>query len=143
MSMLGYCNPWFIISFLAVMGISILVGTQEPSVRAVLTQKSLLASYIGVAVFYQISRWIELKIPKVTPIALKLAPVTFLTFAGHAILFSYCVPEILKHNVVFVFLCPLIAFTIMSLMFFAMKRWSRPLLHLVAHYKLRPDDFSN
>lgn len=140
---LEFSSPFMIVSYIIVMSISVFIGSADPSIRAIITQKSLLASFIGVAIFYQIARWIELNIPKAKEVALKFAPVTFLTFAGHAIIFSFLVPKALASNAVFVFISPLIVFAIMSTLFFAMKRWARPLLHLVAHYKLRPDDYPN
>ncbi len=87
-------------------------------------------------IFYQISRWIEVRLPFLNTYALKFAPVTFLTFAGHMLIYTAfpttCIPLLLTY--------PLLVFVCMSLLFFGLKRWGRPLLHLVAHYKLRPDD---
>ncbi len=61
---------------------------------------------------------------------------TFLTFATHWIAFPHL--RIPGSNIPLLY--PLLTFIFMALFFFALKRWARPLLHLVAHYKLRPDD---
>ncbi len=95
-----------------------------------------LGSLLAVWMLYQLARCIEVYVPWAKPFALKFAPVTFLTFAFHSIVY----PLIPLTDAYTPLLLPFIVFAAMSLLFFAMKRWCRPLLHLVAHYKLRPDD---
>ncbi len=124
---LNYCNLWIIIPWLMLM----LWRFAYP--------EAMWMQLMCTWVFYQSMRWLELHLPLARSFALKFAPVTFLTFAGHMPLFGMLasLPLSQTHAVL---LYPLIVFILMSLFFFALKRWARPLLHLVAHYKLRPDD---
>ncbi len=108
-------------------------------------QCDLCQSLMGIWIMYQIARWIEVRIPAATPFALKFAPVTFLTFAAHIMLIRIGIPAVwhIHHNLPYtdmLLLIPLAIFSICAAFFFALKRWCPCLLHLVAHYKLRPDD---
>ncbi len=85
---------------------------------------------------YQMARWAELHVPRVRESALFFAPVTFLTFAVHHILWPYLPFQ----GTDWVLLNPLLLLGLLTLFFLALKRRARPLLHLVAHYKLRADD---
>ncbi len=98
--------------------------------------KYLVHSMLGIWMFYQVARWLEEKAPYARELALRFAPVTFLTFATHWFLY----PLLPFRDTDFVLLYPYLFFAALALVFFALKRWCRPLLHLVAHYKLRPDD---
>ncbi len=87
---------------------------------------------------YQVARMIELYVPRSAAFALKFAPVTFLTFAGHWIVWQWLPFSSTR----FVFMYPVLAFGAAALFFFTLKRWAPCLLHLVAHYKLRPEDLA-
>ncbi len=121
---LRFCAPWLIVLYLA-------WALWKWSVPETLPETLLAA-----CIFYQIARWLELHVPPARAFALRYAPVTFLTFAAHWIFFAH----ILTPGNDVQLLLPLITFALLALFFFALKRWARPLLHLVAHYKLRPDD---
>ncbi len=88
---------------------------------------------------YQVARWAELHVPRVREGALFFAPVTFLSFAVHHIVWPYLPFQ----GTDWVLVSPLLLFGLLTLFFLALKRRARPLLHLVAHYKLRADDFSS
>lgn len=102
----------------------------------------VLKSLLSIWVLYQIARFLEERFKDIGKLALILAPVTFLTFATHMLVFSI-IRRVSPHFftcTATTILAPIGTFAILTLIFFAMKRWCRPLLHLVAHYKLRPDD---
>ncbi len=105
-------------------------------------QWHLIKNFLGMWVLYQIARMIEVKLPWLTPYALKLAPVTFLTFAAHAIVYCYFRRYIPQDIVLSdaALLLPIATFVILAPFFFALKRWCPWSVHLIAHYKLRPDD---
>lgn len=100
-----------------------------------------MPSLLALVMMYWVARYLEVKVAWVTPLALKFAPVTFLTFAGHRPLFwmveRYCGWWFYSS---LAYLLPIAVFAFMSGLFFGLKRWCPPLLHLVAHYKIRPDD---
>ncbi len=137
---LSFYSPVFIIVYTLVMTIDFqylkLTGSE---------QFHVIKTLLGLWVYYQVARWIEVRVPWATPFALKFAPVTFLTFAAHEILYrafsSTCKnidADFLPSDLTL--LLPIACFALMSVFFFALKRWCPGLLHLVAHYKLRPDD---
>lgn len=97
---------------------------------------------LALAMLYQIARWLEEHSKLVCKVALKAAPVTFLTFATHWPLFRFLRSEFpyLFANDYFLLVLPLVLFVFLYFIFIFMKRWCRPVIHLVAHYKLRPDD---
>ncbi len=97
---------------------------------------SLVRSLLAAWLLYQTARWVEVKIPVAKPIALKFAPVTFLTFAAHMLVYRH----LPLNGTPLVLIYPPLVFVLLAVFFYALKRWCRPLLHLVAHYKLRPDD---
>ncbi len=99
---------------------------------------AFLGNLCSVWMLYLLSRCVEVYIPRATPLALKYAPITFLTFAFHGIIY----PLFTFRDSYTPLLLPVFVFILMTAFFFSMKRWCRPLLHLVAHYKLRPDDFA-
>ncbi len=121
---LEFCNVWLILAYLAW------------AVWRWRVPETLPETLLGVWVFYQMARWLELHSAWVARIGLRYAPVTFLTFATHWIAFPHL--QLYGSNIPLLY--PLVTFVLMALFFFALKRWARPLLHLVAHYKLRPDD---
>ncbi len=121
---LHFCNIWLIIAWLAW------------SLWKWRVPESLPESLLAVCIFYQLARWLELHLPGARAFALRFAPVTFLTFATHWIVF----PHLILPGSNLPLLYPLVTFVLMALFFSALKRWAHPLLHLVAHYKLRPDD---
>ncbi len=95
---------------------------------------------ISVWILYQIARWLELHVRFSKDFALKYAPVTFLTFAAHVLIYRALEKLLPKGDSIIPMLLPFACFILLSVFFFAMKRWCRPLLHPVAHYVLRPDD---
>lgn len=111
-----------------------------------ITRKPLVASIISFGIFYQLCRIIEVHLPRVADFALCFAPVTFLTFATHMIVYML-LPEVLRQSLIFCLCLPVLIFAGLALLF----AWIKPnmvhsaagryLLHLVAHYKARPDDF--
>ncbi len=123
---LRYCNVWIIAAYAG-------WALWKWSVPETLPE-TLFAAWV----FYQVARWMELHLPYAREFALRFAPVTFLTFATHWIFFNHIITP---GNDVVQLLLPAATFALMAAFFFAMKRRARPLLHLVAHYKLRPDDF--
>ncbi len=122
---LRFCNAWLILAYL-------LWAIRKWSVPETLPETLLAA-----CIFYQIARWLELHVEVAKTFALRFAPVTFLTFATHWIFFNHLITP---GNDVLQLSLPIITFALMAVFFFALKKWARPLLHLVAHYKLRPDD---
>ncbi len=122
---LRFCSPWLILAYLA----WALWKWRVP--------ETLPETLLAACIFYQIARWLELHVEAAKTFALRFAPVTFLTFATHWIFFAHLLTP--GNNVVQLLL-PIVTFGLMAAFFFALKRWARPLLHLVAHYKLRPDD---
>ncbi len=121
--MLSFYSPWYVQGFL----------TLTLALHAVWGLGSgdfLFTQLLAFGALYQLSRWLELRVPGVRPLALALAPVTFLTFASHHILWPY-LPFVGTDAVLF---CPFILMGLLMLFFLALKRWGRPLLHLVAHY---------
>ena len=141
---LAYCSPRLLFFFLTAKLTCWLITVLDPALDTLkLTQisDSMIPSLICTWMLYQLARYIELKAPRLTPLALKLAPVTFLTFAGHVIIFALKGRSPLADSLLFTAILPIITFGIMAALFFTLKRWCRPLLHLVAHYKLRPDDY--
>ncbi len=123
---LRFCSGWVIVLYVAVALWLWRVPNTLP--------ETLLAAWV----FYQIARWLELHVELAKTLALRYAPVTFLTFATHWIAF----PHLVTYGADWPLLYPIITFVLMAAFFFALKRWARPLLHLVAHYKLRPDDLA-
>ncbi len=121
---LRYCNVWLILLWCG-------WSLWKWSVPETLPE-TLFAAWV----FYQIARWLELHVAIAKPLALRYAPVTFLTFASHWIVFPHLRMEGSSLPLLYPFAC----FALMAGFFFALKLWARPLLHLVAHYKLRPDD---
>ncbi len=129
--LLEFYHPWYVLGFFA----SMLVLRFCCGLGA---GHSFVLQLLAFWALYQLARWVELRIPGVRRAALALAPVTFLTFATHHIL---C-PWLPFQGTDWVLLCPLALLGLLTLVFYAMKRWCRPLLHLVAHYKLRADDLT-
>ncbi len=123
---LRFCSPWLILLYLAWAW----WRWEVP--------ETLWETLMAACIFYQMARWLELHVEAARAFALRFAPVTFLTFATHWIFFNHIITP--GHDVLQLLL-PVLTFGLMALFFFALKRWARPLLHLVAHYKLRPDDF--
>lgn len=119
------------VSVAAHLGVPYLCGTKP--------NWPFLASMCSLWVVYQIARQIELRSAFLTKLCVSIAPVTFLTFAAHWPLYDVLSKYEVKESPWFL-LTPIVTFAGLSLFFFALKRWARPLLHLVAHYKLRPDD---
>lgn len=143
--LLEYCSPFLLSLYILCRLIPGTVdyiqnGTIPDSSDSSLVSSSYVTFLVASVMLYQLARLIELKLPWFTPIALKLAPVTFLTFAAHFTIMSFLFEEESVHNVLFCAVLPFIIFFVMFLCFLFFKRWCRPLLHLVAHYKLRPDD---
>ncbi len=130
--MLRFYSPWYLVAF-GVLSVVLQLLWGMGSGDCLLFQ---LAAFWAL---YQFSRWAEQSVPYVRELALSLAPVTFLTFATHHILWPYLPFQ----GTDWVLLCPLLLFGLLTLVFEAMKRWARPLLHLVAHYKLRADDVAS
>ncbi len=127
--MLEFYSPWYVVAFFSAM--VALQGFCELGPRNCFALQ-LLAFWA----LYQLARWLELRVPPVRRLALALAPVTFLTFATHHIVWPYLPFQ----GTDAVLLCPFLLLGVLTLFFLALKRWARPLLHLVAHYKLRADD---
>lgn len=142
LKVLRYSNPYIIMVYVCVMALTLFISIVCYQNESDLKSKPLIVSLLGSCVLYQIARFLELKSPMIAKLALKFAPVTFLTFAAHIIIYNFLIPKAFSHSVIFYILLPLLVFALMSLFFFSLKRWARPLLHLVAHYKLRPDDFA-
>ncbi len=138
---LTFYSPCIIIAYVGIMAADALHFHLINNTPAFYTIKQVIALWV----IYQAARWVEVRIPCATPFALKFAPVTFLTFAAHMIVFDalgkFCTsfyPRACHTDLLLLF--PVVAFAFLSAFFFALKRYGRPLLHLVAHYKLRPDD---
>lgn len=134
-NLLTYCNGWFLLTYPLLWYVLYRWGHLLP------TQSFVYQLYVY-WMLYQLARWIELHIPHASRVALTLAPVTFLTFATHFM--AWVAVAHLVHpsqSSGWLLLLPVVWFGVLALFFFAMKRWARPLLHLVAHYKLRADDF--
>ncbi len=129
--MLEGCSLWYVALFAA--GNAVLQG-----VFGLGSGCCLVLQLLAFWALYQMCRWAELHVPYVRQGALFLAPVTFLTFATHHIVW----PFLPFQGSDVVLLCPLLLLGVLTLAFLLMKRWARPLLHLVAHYKLRQDDIS-
>lgn len=142
MKALRYSNPYIIMAYVCVTALTLYFSIFWYSDASDLHSKPLIVSLIGSCMLYQIARFLELKSSVISKLALKFAPVTFLTFAAHIIIYNYIAPKAFLDCEVFWLLLPPLVFVLMSLFFFALKKWARPLLHLVAHYKLRPDDFA-
>lgn len=140
-AILKFCSPFMVFSYWLLVTALLIMAIFCPEKAGCLSagNKSTLAITLGLWMLYQTARWLELHVPFVSKVALKLAPVTFLTFAGHWGVYQYLLPLFHLTGKVAVLL-PFAIFGVMALLFFAMKRWCRPLLHPVAHYKLRPDD---
>lgn len=142
LKVLKYSNPYIIAAYVCVMALTLFISTIYYHDTSDSDSKPLIVSLMGACILYQIARFLELRSSMIAKLALKFAPVTFLTFAAHIIIYNFLVPKAFMNSEIFYMLLPLLVFTIMSLFFFSLKRWARPLLHLVAHYKLRPDDFA-
>lgn len=137
-AILKFCSPFLVFSYLLIATAVLIISILVPEWGSHLFGKSMLSATLGLWMLYQTARWLELHVPFVSKMALCLAPVTFLTFAGHWSVCCY-LPEFCLTGR-WSALLPFIIFGAMALLFFAMKRWCRPLLHPIAHYKLRPDD---
>ncbi len=139
---LSYCNPAFIIIYTLVL----CVDYCTVKILSISQSLDLCKSVLAIWVIYQIARWLDIHSPRARALALKFAPVTFLTFAAHMLIFTeaerFLHPLITNPNAyrILCLLFPILTFAALSAFFFAMKRWCPSLLHLVAHYKLRPDD---
>ncbi len=128
-NMLAFCSPWYMLGFV---GVNLCLRWAW----GVGSGHCLLFQLLAFWALYQFARWVELHSVQARRLALALAPVTFLTFATHHILWPY----LPFRGTDWVLLCPFALFALLTLAFRVMKRWARPLLHLVAHYKLRADD---
>lgn len=137
-AILKFCSPFLVFSYWLIVIVVFIISILYPERASYPLGKSILSSTLGLWMLYQTARWLELHVPFVSKAALCLAPVTFLTFAGHWSVCEY-LPEFCLTGR-WSALLPFIIFGAMALLFFAMKRWCRPLLHPIAHYKLRPDD---
>ena len=123
--------------YLLIFGINIALGSQYPDIRGVLTQKSFATSLFAIWIFYQIARWMEVRIPLATPATKRLVPVIFLVFAGHAVIYTFCLPDLLLNSLSMALVTPFLVFALMLLLFAAMKEWCPYLLRPVAYYKIR------
>ncbi len=126
--LLAYYNPFLICSYCLVSALIAWYREAAPT--------HLCHMMLSIWVFYQIARWIEVKIPQAKTFALRFAPVTFLTFAAHWLIYPYL--PLKEYDLVLLY--PILVFALCSTAFFMIKRWARPLLLPLAHYKLRPDD---
>lgn len=145
--MLSFSSLSLILLYLVVTAVGIYIGSEYlPPEAADLKSKPLIVSLISFCIFYQLARYLELRLPALARFALLFAPVTFLTFATHEIIYWFGVPDLLEQSEVFLLCLPLILFSLLALLFVGLRNlcaphaWGRYLLHLVAHYKVRPDD---
>lgn len=134
---LRFYSPKLIILYLLIFGINIALGSQYPDIRGVLTQKSFATSLFAIWIFYQIARWMEVRIPLATPATKRLVPVIFLVFAGHAVIYTFCLPDLLLNSLAMALAAPFLVFALMLLLLAAMKKWCPYLLRPVAYYKIR------
>ncbi len=144
-AILRFYSPWVIalVAYLEwgpwIVGPGVEAGWLSAFTPVIPEPPYLFGNLIRVWALYQVALWITQKIPLAAAFALKFAPVTFLTFAAHMILYRL----LPLNGTAWVLVYPPLVFALMALFFFALKRWCRPLLHLVAHYKLRPDDLNS
>ncbi len=82
---------------------------------------------------YQTARMVEVYLPHAVPLALKVAPATFLTFAGHIIIWDW----LPFTDTAFTFCIPPLVFALAYALFVLLNRYAPWCMHLVAHYKQR------
>ncbi len=129
--MLSYYSPWVVLVYLtASITVTYYLKWGFPC--------QFVKNLFGMWILYQIARLIEVYVPHAREFALKFAPLAFLCFASHYVVFMLLKPRITGW---FALTMPLIDFALMGVLFFSLKRWCRPLLRPIAYYKLRPDDF--
>ncbi len=138
--LLRFYSPFIILTYWGCIVCLFVLNSLFPGWSGCEHTRTPLVVTMGLWVLYQISRWIEVKSPLACKLALKFEPVTFLTFASHWIIWIY-LPDFFRGSKL-ALVMPFVDFALMSLLFFSLKKWCRPLLHPLAHYKLRPDDFA-
>lgn len=148
--MMSFCSLYLILIYVVVTAIGVGTGLAVFGLEnADQSSKPLIVSLMGFCIFYQLARYLELNIPLIKRGALKFAPVTFLTFAMHVLVYSYVIPESWKHSAWIMAAVPPVLFIILAFIFSVLKpvlaprEWGRFILHLVAHYKVRPDDLTS
>lgn len=148
-SMLRFCSLPLVLLYLAVTAVGVYIGVDTLGKDAAdVVSKPLIVSLISVCIFYQLARYLELHLPSLARFALAYAPVTFLTFATHSIIYMFAVPDEWASSEAFLLCLPLLIFGLQALLFALLKprlvhsAAGRFLLHLFAHYKARPDDLS-
>lgn len=140
---LAYCSPWMLSFFITGMFISGFVLRFVPDTKVnILIASSSIASLIRIWMLYQLARYIEIKFPAVANVLFSLAPVSFLVYVAHILVYRRVSDCDLKENIAFIFALPLFVYAAMTLFFCALKRWCPPLLYPLAHYKPRPRDSS-
>lgn len=148
--MMQYSSLYLILIYILITVIGVGMGLKVFHLEnADQSSKPLIVSLISFCIFYQLARYLELKVALLKRGALKYAPVTFLTFATHMLIYSYFIPEFWKQSTWIMSVIPLSIFVILALAFSLIKKalvsysWGHFILHLVAHYKVRPDDLSS
>lgn len=132
-----YTSPRWLVIYLVVTMIVFYLNTFL-KVLPFADGRNFVHNLIAICLLYQFGRWVEVRFPRVREFAVKFAPVTFLTFACHNIFYIFLPTQV--YGTYIVALVPVLCFVFCSIFFFTLKRWCRPLLHLVAHYKLRLED---
>lgn len=133
------CSPLFLVAYATGMT-AIHLCSKVWGVLPPVTEWGFAQDALGLLFLYQLARWLETHFPKLKPLILRAAPVTFLTFAGHLMVY-YIMPDALKNGFIILSL-PILTFAFFAAFFFLLKRIAPCLLHLVAHYKLRAEDLA-
>lgn len=139
--LLRFYSPFIILTYWGCIVCLLVLDSYFPGWSSCKHTSTPLVGIMGLWVLYQMSRWIEVKSPLACKLALKFAPVTFLIYASHWIIWVY-LPDFFRGSKL-ALVMPFVDFALMSLLFFSLKKWCRSLLHPLAHYKLRPDDFAS
>ena len=146
-AMLRFCSLPLVLLYLAVTAAGVYFGIDILGKEgADVTSKPLIVSLISFCVFYQLARYLELHLPALARFALAYAPVTFLTFATHSLIYMFAIPDDWATSEGFLLCLPLLIFALQALLFALLKprlvrsSAGRFALHLFAHYKARPDD---
>lgn len=146
-AMLRFCSLPLVLIYLAVTAAGVYFGADILGKEgADVTSKPLIVSLISFCIFYQLARYLELHLPALARFALAYAPVTFLTFATHSLIYMFAIPDDWAASEGFLLCLPLLIFALQALFFALLKprlvrsAAGRFALHLFAHYKARPDD---
>ncbi len=133
---LQFTSLWLIVAYLAFQSACYALG------GFMLATPTTLCHYLAsVWVFYLLARWVELHVPCAGKIAVSVTPAIFLVYCVHWPIFSlFRLPLHVPASALLLVLYMLAVFIACVLLLELLKRAPRPLLRLIAWYKMPPPE---